>query len=81
VLSTNVNDVLSTPKIAPYLSSADARQFLVVFHVHNLELPGAHAGVGAERPLTKPSRATLNGRSRLVFTSALTFISLPRERK
>jgi hypothetical protein len=35
------------------ISSADARQFLVVFNVHNLELFGVHAGVGAERPLTK----------------------------
>jgi hypothetical protein len=34
-------------------SRTDAGQFLVVFHIHNLELLGVHAGVGTERPLTQ----------------------------
>ena len=35
-------------KIAPYLLRTNARQFLIVFDVHNFELFGVHAGVGAE---------------------------------
>ena len=31
-----------------YTSGTDAGQFFVVLHVHNLELFGVHAGVGAE---------------------------------
>jgi hypothetical protein len=30
------------------ISRTDAGQFLVVFHVHNLELFGVHASVGPE---------------------------------
>ena len=38
----------STESRPTILSGADAGQFLVVLHVHNLELLGVHPGVGAE---------------------------------
>jgi hypothetical protein len=48
VLVSRVRFVGSSVASPRPFSSADARQFLVVFNVHNLELFGVHAGVGAE---------------------------------
>jgi len=55
-----VGNIKRTPRDSPRgvlcfqnFSGANARQFLVIFHVHNLELFGMHAGVGAEGQLAE----------------------------